>query len=145
MTKHYYGTKRLAAELMTRAEYNDFRGWKLPSDENGEDDGYLVEYHDGGKPNVVGRAGYVSWSPKEQFEAAYQPIDALSFGHALAALKEGHSVWRSGWADEIKLVLMPDRSEEWDTGTVYIVFTDATFFKWGPCCDDLTANDWQIV
>ena len=121
MTQDYYGTKRVLA-------------WEDKHFDGRE--GYAVAYDEG---------RYTSWSPKDVFEAAYQPVDALSFGHALAALKEGHSVWRSGWRDGIKLVLMPDRSEEWDTGTVYIVFTDATFFKWGPCCDDLTANDWQIV
>lgn len=68
----YIGTKIIAAEPMTRAAYNLFRGWTLPADENGADAGYLVEYLDGGKPNVPGRAGYVSWSPKEQFDNAYR-------------------------------------------------------------------------
>lgn len=68
----YIGTKTILAEAMTRAAYNAFRGWQLPADENGADDGYLVEYVDGGKPNVPGRAGYVSWSPKEQFDNAYR-------------------------------------------------------------------------
>lgn len=93
----FYGTKRIAAKPMTRLEYNKFRGWELPGDENGADEGYLVEYQDGGKPNVEGYAGYVSWSPKEQFEKAYQPLNALSFGHAIEALKAGHKVARSGW------------------------------------------------
>ncbi len=67
----YIGTKIINAEAMTRAAYNAFRGWTLPADENGEDEGYLVEYLDGGKPNVPTHAGYVSWSPKAQFEVAY--------------------------------------------------------------------------
>lgn len=93
----FYGTKQIAAKPMTRLEYNQFRGWQLPADENGADEGYLVEYLDGGKPNVEGYAGYVSWSPKKQFEAAYQPTDALSFGHAIVAIKAGHKVARAGW------------------------------------------------
>lgn len=98
MQKEYYGTKRIAAKPMNRAEYNQYRGWQLPTDEDGADEGYLVEYLDGGKPNVAGHAGYVSWSPKEQFEKAYQPIEGgMSFGHAIVALKEGHRVARSGW------------------------------------------------
>lgn len=97
MTQEYYGTKRIAAKPMTRLEYNQFRKWELPSNENGSDDGYLVEYLDGGKPNVEGYAGYVSWSPKEQFDTAYQPTIAMSFGHAIVALKSGHKVARSGW------------------------------------------------
>ena len=93
----YFGTKHIAAKPMTRGQYNDFRGWKLPADENEDDEGYLVEYLDGGKANVAGHTGYVSWSPKEQFEAAYQVTDALSFGHALVALKAGNRVARAGW------------------------------------------------
>lgn len=97
MTQEYYGTKRIAAKSMTRLEYNQFRKWELPKDENGADDGYLVEYLDGGKPNVEGYTGYVSWSPKEQFDAAYQPTTAMSFGHAIVALEAGHKVSREGW------------------------------------------------
>lgn len=67
----YIGTKMINAEAMTRAAYNELRGWELPEGESGEDEGYLVEYLDGGKPNVPSHTGYVSWSPKEQFDAAY--------------------------------------------------------------------------
>lgn len=69
--RQYIGTKMIKAEPMTRQQYNDFRGWTLPVNENGADDGYLVEYLDGGAPNVATSAGFVSWSPKQQFEAAY--------------------------------------------------------------------------
>lgn len=93
----FYGTKAIMARPMTRGQYNDYRHWTLPADECEDDDGYLVEYLDGGKPNVAGHAGYVSWSPKEQFEAAYQPITAMSFGHAIKALKDGQRVARAGW------------------------------------------------
>lgn len=65
------GTKMVKSFPMNRADYNLYRGWTLPANENGEDEGYLVEYTDGGAPNVVNHAGYVSWSPKEQFENAY--------------------------------------------------------------------------
>ena len=95
--QQFYGTKNIAAKPMTRLEYNQFRKWELPSNENGEDEGYLVEYLDGGKPNVEGYAGYVSWSPKEQFDAAYKADGALDFAGALVALKAGKKVSRSGW------------------------------------------------
>lgn len=74
MTQRYIGTKIITAIAMTRLAYNEYRGWDLPADENGSDEGYLVEYQDGGKPNHPGHVGYISWSPKEQFEAAYLPI-----------------------------------------------------------------------
>jgi hypothetical protein len=97
MADIYYGTKKLAAKPLTRGEYNAYRGWTTPADENPLDEGYLVEYADGGKPNMPGHVGYISWSPKDVFEAAYQPVTAMSFGHALVALKEGHKVARQGW------------------------------------------------
>jgi len=71
----YIGTKIIKAEPMTRLAYNQYRGWELPADENGDDEGFLVEYVDGGKANVPGRAGYVSWSPKDVFERAYREFD----------------------------------------------------------------------
>ena len=69
--KQYIGTKIINAKPMNRLDYNVFRGWALPKDEDGTDEGYLVEYTDGGKPNTKDFAGYVSWSPREQFEQAY--------------------------------------------------------------------------
>lgn len=71
----HVGTKAIRAKPMTRQAYNDLRGWALPADENGADAGYLVEYLDGGKANVPGFEGYVSWSPTEVFDRAYgKPI-----------------------------------------------------------------------
>jgi hypothetical protein len=60
---------------MSRAVYSDFRGWTMPANEE-DDEGYLVEYTDGGKPNVHGYPGYVSWSPKAIFERAYTRVGA---------------------------------------------------------------------
>ena len=59
---------------MTRGEYNIFRGWELPANEDGADEGYLVEYTDGGKANTTAYAGYVSWSPKDVFERVYHVV-----------------------------------------------------------------------
>ena len=67
----FIGSKLVKAREMTRGEYNNYRGWSLPEDEDGLDPGYLVEYQDGGKPNMPNHSGYVSWSPKEQFDAGY--------------------------------------------------------------------------
>ncbi len=63
----YVGTKVIHAIPMTRGDYSIYCG----RDENGDDNGYLVEYVDGGAPNVPGHTGYVSWSPREVFEKAY--------------------------------------------------------------------------
>ncbi len=97
-TKTYEGTKRVYARPMTRGEYNAYRGWEVPADENPADDGYLVEYLDGGKSNHPDHAGYISWSPKDVFERAYSEVgQGLSFGDALKALKAGQRVARTGW------------------------------------------------
>lgn len=72
LERDFYGTKRITA-------------W--PEEKDGRP-GYGVRY----QPD-----GYVSWSPKDVFEAAYQPTDGMSFGHAVAALKAGKRVARAGW------------------------------------------------
>ena len=43
---------------MTRGEYNHYRNWDIPENEDPSEQGYLVEYVDGGKPNdeQIGRA-----------------------------------------------------------------------------------------
>lgn len=97
MSQIFIGTKIIAALAMTRLAYNGYRGWVLPADENGSDEGYLVEYLDGGKPNHPDHSGYISWSPKEQFDKAYRTADGLSFGLAIEAMKLGKRVARSGW------------------------------------------------
>lgn len=73
--QHFIGTKRLLAQPMNRADYNSYRGWELPKDEDGSDAGYLVEYLDGGKPNDDRHGGYISWSPQDVFERAYKQYD----------------------------------------------------------------------
>lgn len=96
MTKHI-GTKQVKSTPMNRLDYNIFRGWELPANENGSDEGYLVEYLDGGAPNTPHYAGYVSWSPKAQFDAAYRPVTGMSFGLAIEAAKAGSRIARAGW------------------------------------------------
>ncbi|WP_352309109.1 hypothetical protein [Psychrobacter sp. W2-37-MNA-CIBAN-0211] len=71
--KQYTGTKVVNATPMTREAYNHLRGWQVPSDENPLDEGYLVEYMDGGQSNTDSYDGYVSWSPKDVFEKSYLP------------------------------------------------------------------------
>ena len=59
--EEYIGTKIVKAEPMKLGDYNDYRGWTIPEDEDPEREGYLIKYPD----------DYVSWSPKEIFEEAY--------------------------------------------------------------------------
>lgn len=94
--QRYIGTKMLLAVAMTRGDYVELRGWKLPENENGADEGYLVEYLDGGPANLPGYAGYVSWSPKDVFERAYRPIVTAWDGDNL---EEVEALIRAGGAD----------------------------------------------
>lgn len=108
----HIGTKQVTATPMTRLAYNEYRGWTLPADEDGSDAGYLVEYLDGGKPNHPGHTGYISWSPKAQFDAAYRPTTGMSFGLAIEALKAGKRVARAGWNGKgMWLVLVPGQKD----------------------------------
>ena len=59
--EEYIGTKIVKAEPMKLGDYNDYRGWTIPEDEDPEREGYLIKYLN----------DYVSWSPKEIFEEAY--------------------------------------------------------------------------
>lgn len=68
----YIGTKSVLATTMTRGEYNKYRGWQIPENEDPAEQGYLVEYVDGGKPNDERHTGYISWSPHDVFENSYK-------------------------------------------------------------------------
>lgn len=158
--KQYIGTKRINAEPRTRAAYNLFRGWELPADENGADEGYLVEYIDGGAANTATYKGYVSWSPKDVFERAYRPVDGLTFGMALEALKAGERVARAGWNGKGMWLCMIHRAA-WHVDPqvnkpmgehslnalpwIGMKTVDSGFVPWLASQTDMLAEDWSIV
>lgn len=78
LKQHYVGTKLLLACPMTLGAYNEYRGWSLPAGEDANAEGYLVEYQDGGAPNVTTHAGYISWIPKHVFETSYLSMGILN-------------------------------------------------------------------
>ena len=149
-------TKAVNAKPMTRQEYNDFRGWQLPENENGADEGYLVEYQDG-EPDTAEYQGYVSWSPKEQFENSYQyPSVGMSFGHAVELLKAGNRVAREGWNGKSMWLGLVDTGY-YDVGCsvvgeinsllpwIGMKTADNKFVPWLASQTDVLAEDWQIV
>ena len=93
----YIGTKQVLAKPMNRQEYNEYRDWDLPANEDGKEEGYLVEYVDSPNANHPKHKNYISWSPKDVFEKAYRLINNLTFGQAIEALKQGKRVARKGW------------------------------------------------
>jgi hypothetical protein len=118
----YYGTKRVMA-------------W--PQDKDDTRPGYTVRYAD----------GYTSWSPKDVFEAAYQPLTALSFGHALEALKAGQRVARSGWNGKgMWLALqVPDAQSKMSLPYIYMRTVQGDLVPWLASQTDMLADDWQIA
>lgn len=163
------GTKLINAIPMTRLEYNEMRGWKLPEDENGDDEGYLVEYLDGGKPNTRTYSGYVSWSPKEVFDNAYRPVTQMNFGDAITMMKEGHKVARAGWNGKGMWVIYNPGSQgqthamfegsvykshgvdeceilpHFDMYTVNAEGRRAMLPGWSASQTDMMAEDWTVV
>ena len=85
--KKYIRCHIVVATPMTRGDYNRYRGWEIPANENPADEGYLVVCPD----------AYKSWCPKAQFEDDSRPVDGMTFGMAIEALKLGKKVARRGW------------------------------------------------
>ena len=91
----YIGTKMIQAEPAYRVSTENFtnvihpKTYAIPEDRTGQtwEDGYKVVYPD----------GYVSWSPKDVFEATYRPVDGMNFGLAIEAAKMGKRIARKGW------------------------------------------------
>ena len=97
--KTYVGTKELKAIPMNKEEYCQYRQWEVPANENPKEEGYLVEYLDGGKPNDERHLGYISWSPKDVFEKAYKLIEKNN-----GVLTEGEKRVRKSFNPSLKRV-----------------------------------------
>ena len=160
--KTFIGCKLVSAKPMTRQEYNAFRGWTVPDDENPLDAGYLVEYHDGGAANTGAYKGYVSWSPEDVFNKAYKPTEGMPFGLAVEALKKGAKVSRSGWNGKGMFLFLvqgstfavnrPPSLGIYPEGTVInycphidMRTADGKIVPWLASQTDVLAEDWMIV
>jgi hypothetical protein len=144
LVQDYYGTKRVTA---------------TPAINDKEELGYKVIYED----------GYESWSPAQVFEAAYQPITSMNFGHALAALEDGHRVARTGWngkgmwlywingsdgtfsaSHDDDYILRIDSLNDEFAGLARLPWiglktADGGFVPWTVSQTDMLAKDWTIV
>lgn len=162
--KSYVGTKVINGTAMNRQDYNDFRGWALPDDEDGNDTGYLVEYVNGGKANTCEFEGYVSWSPEEIFDGAYNESGEMTFGDATLMAEQGIKVSRKGWAgSDLYLMIMRGYPEGVpaneataeahgvEIGSIIkirpywvIVNPKGEVSTWAPSGSDSLAKDWGI-
>ena len=66
--KKYTSYKEVYAEPMNRLDYNNYRGWQLPADEDGSDEGYLVTLNKG----LINE--HISWSPEDIFQATHTEV-----------------------------------------------------------------------
>jgi len=148
--KKYIGTKVIEAKPMNRGEYNAYKGWQIPADENPVDEGYLVKYPD----------GYESWSPKKQFEEAYRAFDeGMNFGHAIELMKQGYKVQRKGWNGKSQYIELATNisyvnaakevvnTEHEAIGNKAIAFvgTSGVQMGWLASQADMLAEDWCVV
>lgn len=155
----YIGVKEIKATPMTRAEYNKYRGWALPADENGSDEGFLVEYIDGGQANHPDHDGYISWSPEDVFTRAYRNVAGMTFGLAVEAMKKGLKVARAGWNGKgmwLRLIdplrnpysICTDNNPD-AIGTpidwIGMKTADNKFVPWLASQTDMLAEDWMVV
>jgi hypothetical protein len=160
--KRYIGTKIINATPMSRRDYNTLRGWELPADENGDDEGYLMERADNGMPNHPDYKGYINWAPKNVFESAYFPVADIDFGGAIVALKQGLKVARTGWNGKGMFVyLVPADRYPAKTPAAKGFFgddalvpynaymaiknVDGTVSTWMPSVNDCLAVDWTVL
>lgn len=151
----YVGTKQIEARPMTRGAYNYYRGWPIPSDEDPNDNGYLIKYSD----------GYEHWSSEKQFDETYRPCDNMTFGIALEMLKKGFRVARKGWNGKGMFVVFQkgypegipcnkQTAEAWgiSEGDLFkcnpylqIRCVDGSHSMWVPSINDCLAEDWVII
>ncbi len=163
--KNYIGTKIIQAKPMTRQAYNDLRGWVVPENENADDAGYLVVYPDSPDRNVADYDGYVSWSPKAEFEKAYRDFESgMSFGQAVELLKQGKCVARKNWNAPNQFVYYVP-ANKYPTSRnpnspiqgyfendevpyrAYLALKTAQddVATWQPSISDVLAEDWYVV
>lgn len=140
MTHKYIGTKEVLA-------------WEQEKDGKA---GYAVKYAD----------GYISWSPKETFDAAYRIAEgagqSLTFGDAVHFLKAGLRVTRDGWNGKgMFLFLVPGSHFTVNRAPLLGIYPEGTgidyrahidmktaqgdVVPWVASQSDILADDWTIV
>lgn len=125
-----------------------------------EDEGYVITYRKGQENE------YVSWCPKAEFDAVSRPIDGMTFGMAIEAMKRGKKVARAGWNGKgMYLWLLPkaEVKKEWckdqrlievmgDGDTIQCLgsirmrtATGEVLTGWLASQTDMLAEDWEVV
>ena len=146
----YIGTKIIeAAPAVKKGGKVYDLTWPIPRSMEPEEPGYRVRYPD----------GYESWSPKDVFEEAYRPTDAMSFGLAIEAAKKGKRIARKGWNGKGQYVELATaisyaspngavvNAEHDAIGNQALAFvgTSGVQVGWLASQADMLADDWEIV
>lgn len=150
--KKYVRVNIVDAEPMTRGEYNRFRGWTIPANENPNDDGFVIYYRKGKEDE------YVSWCPKHQFDEVSREVEGLSFGMAIEAIKQGCKVARKGWNGKSQYLTIGTEFTYVDcngkhdavhqTSCRAAIIFHGTFGEqvgWLASQADMLSDDWMIV
>ena len=148
--KQYIGTKIIEAAPAIRkgGKVYDLT-WPIPKSMEPDEPGYRVRYPD----------GYESWSPKDVFEETYRPTDAMSFGLAIEAAKQGKRIARKGWNGKRQYVELAAaisytspigavvNAEHDAIGNQALAFvgTSGVQMGWLASQADMLADDWMIV
>jgi hypothetical protein len=147
----FIGTRIVEAKEMTRLQYNNFRGWLLPEDENGDDDGYMIR--DLSSSNV-------SWLDSEEFSKVYKSqTNNMTFGLAIESMKMGYKVCRKGWNGKGMWLRFIDpyttsiKDSEWDDITrgakllpwIGMRTVDNKFVPWLASQTDMLSEDWMVL
>lgn len=147
--KKYIGAKIISAKPMNLGDYNKYRGWQIPADEEPTREGWFVRYDD----------GYETWSPKEVFEAAYRRIDNMTFGLALEAMKIGKKVCRIGWNGKGQYIELAKNvsyvnpagsvtnvdHEQMGNKAIAFVGTSGVQLGWLASQADMLSEDWTVL
>lgn len=156
--RKYIGTKSLLAFPMNKGDYCKLRNRNLPDNEEPEEEGYLVEYPDS-LSNHPDFRGYISWSPKNVFEEAYNSYtEGCTFGQAIELLKSGHRMARKGW-NGIGMYITYVPAEEWASSAlerpwshdfkpipwIGLKTTADNFVPWMASQSDILAEDWVLA
>ena len=164
----YIGTKVIKARAMNRGDYNKYRGWDIPADENPADEGYLV-----GSPDKEGEfsgplesdCDHIAWLPTDQFAAIYKPMTGMPFGLAIEAMKAGYKVARAGWNGKNMFVVyqkgypagIPCKTQTakafgMQEGDLFkcrpymqLRCADGSHQMWQPSVSDCLEEDWTVV
>ena len=159
----YVRINNVHAEPMTRGAYNEFRGWKIPENENPADEGYRIVYRKG-EPNE-----YVSWCPKTEFDAVSIEVEDgfMTFGQAITECQyHCKKIKRKNWNGDGQFVRF-EPVLAFNDGKIHLEENDAApatesecfvfHFKnritgetgiqvgWLASQADLKAKDWKIV